>query len=264
MDRSEFFRDLSFTEYESRLFSSFVKLGAAEVKELSLDSGVPRNKLYSLIKKLENEGLISLLSVEPKKYKIINLKSFVNKKIKEKEERLKELKNSFKDIKNLENEEQFVFSLIKGQKAIMNKIVEINKVVEREVFGVQRNWKYWGEGIREMGGMAKRGVDVRLIGVVNEETVERVKEWKKTGAKIRVFDKKFGDYPLRFTIFDNKYARITLGKPEIRESKDYMTIWTDSKPLVRILRNQFLEMWKQSKDFKIKKDILLLLNHVLL
>jgi sugar-specific transcriptional regulator TrmB len=249
MDKSEFFRDLGFGEYESKLLSSFVKLKTAEVKELSLDSGVPRNKLYSIVKKLEDDGVIGLVSVEPKKYKLINLDGFVEEKIREKEEKLKKLKKRFENIDKIEVDEKFVFSLIKGQKTIMNKIVEINKVATKEIFGVQRNWKYWGEGIRMMEKVVKRGVDVRLIGLVNEETIERVNEWKKTGAKIRVFDKKFGEYPLRFSVFDSKYARITIGKPEIKDSKDYITIWSDSKPLVRMLRNQFLEMWKQSEIF---------------
>lgn len=249
MDKVLFFRDLGFTEYEARLLSSFVKLRTADVKELSLDSGVPRNKLYSILRKFENGGIISLASVEPKKYQMINLDSFIGEKIKEKEEKLKELKNISEKLNDISVEEQFVFSLIKGQKAIMNKIVEINKIVEKEILGVQRNWKYWGEGIREMEKVVKRGVDVKLIGVVNEEIVERVKEWGKTGAKIRIFDEKQG-YPLRFTVFDNKYARITLGKPEIKDGKDYITIWTDSKPLVRMLRNQFMQMWKESEKFK--------------
>ena len=48
MKRSDFFKDLGFSDYESKLLASFVKLKTVEVKELSLDSGVPRNKIYSI------------------------------------------------------------------------------------------------------------------------------------------------------------------------------------------------------------------------
>jgi len=92
----------------------------------------------------------------------------------------------------------------------------------------------------------KRGVDVKFIGVINKDHMEKVVEWKKTGAKIKGFNKEFGEYPLRFSIFDNKYARITIGKPEIQNPKDYITIWTDSKALINMLRNQFMLMWKDS------------------
>ena len=48
-------------------------------------------------------------------------------------------------------------------------------------------------------------------------------------------------------IFDGKEARITIGKPEIPDLENYITIWTKSKPLVNILRKQFSEMWKESE-----------------
>ncbi len=93
----------------------------------------------------------------------------------------------------------------------------------------------------------KRGVKVKFIGVVDSKNMNKVKEWKKIGCKIRDYNKKFGEYPLRFSVFDGKYARITLGKPEVKEGKDYITILTDSKPLVNMLRNQFLGMWAESE-----------------
>jgi len=250
MDRILFFKDLGFTDYESRILASLVRLKMAMPKELSLDSGVPQNKIYSVIRKFENEGIVSLVSIEPKKYQLININNLVKERLKQREEKLKELKDGFRNIEEInEREESFVFSLIKGQRAIMNKLVELNKKAEKEIVGVQRNWKYWGEGVREMEKSVKKGVDVRLIGVINEETLDRAEEWKKAGCKIRAYNKKFGKYPMRFSVFDRKYARITIGKPEIKESKDYITILTDSKPLVNMLRNQFLQMWKESKKF---------------
>lgn len=248
MNSFEFFKNLEFTDYESRLLCSFVKLKKASPKELSFDSGVPRNKIYSILRGFEKQSLIEILQTEPKKYRLIDLNRFVKEKIKEKEKKVGELKKVSENLEKVNfNEEKFVFSLIKGQKAIMNKLVEINKTASREILGVQRNWKYWGEGIRTMEEAAKKGVKVKLIGIINKDNYKKVKEWKKIGCKIRVYNKKFGEYPLRFSVFDNKYARITIGKPEVSHGKDYITILTDSKPLVRMLRNQFMQMWKECK-----------------
>jgi len=66
----------------------------------------------------------------------------------------------------------------------------------------------------------------------------------------RAYNNSFGEYPLRFTIYDNSEARITLGKPEISDPKDYITIWTKSKPLINILRSQFMNMWKNCKPIE--------------
>jgi sugar-specific transcriptional regulator TrmB len=212
MDRIEFFKDLGFQEYEAKTLSSLIKLKCANPKEINLDSGVPQNKLYSILKKFEKLEILSMIPCEPKKYQLINIKSFIKEKIKEKQEKLKILiKNSEKveELKNKDN--QSIFSLIKGQRTIMNKLAEANKDVKTEILGVQRNWKVWGGGLRAMQNAIKKGVDVKLIGVVNKENINKVKEWKKIGCKIKAYNKKFGDYPLRFSVFDKKYARITIG-----------------------------------------------------
>ncbi len=250
MDKISFFKSLGFNEYESKTLDSFTKLGAATPKEISQDSQVPQNKLYQIIKSFEKKGLLSLIPAETKKYKLINFKTFIDNKIKEKQEQLKELKKNSKKLESRKGPEQdFIFTLIKGQQAIMDKIAERNPKVEKEILGVQRSWKVWGTGLRNMQNSIKKGVKVKMIGIIDKNTEKRAEEWKKVGCKVKAYDLKFGDNPLRFTIFDNKEARITIGKPEIQDPKEYITFWTTSKPLIAILRRQFEDMWKQSKSF---------------
>ncbi len=246
MDKRDFFRSLGFSEYETDSIVTLIKLKIATPKEISIDSGVPQNKLYAILNKFESYGILSLIPSGTKRYKLINLKTFIDAKVKEKEKRLKEIK---KNAANLDetDEGEFVFSLIKGQKTVMNKLAENNVRVKKEILGVQRNWKIWGEGIKVMKDAVKRGVDVKMIGVVNDKTKKRAEEWKKIGCKVRAYNKKFGEFPLRFTIFDNKEARITIGKPEIQDPKEYITIWTKSKPLINTLRSQFMTMWESSR-----------------
>lgn len=250
MDKIQFFQSLGYTEYEAKTLASLARLSQATPKQISLDSGVPQNKLYLIIKKLEKQYLLSVIPSEPKQYKLINLKTHINKKIKNKEQSLKKLKNLSKNLELIqESSSQGIFSIIKGQQAIMHKLAEQNLKVEKEILGVQRHWKVWAGGLRAMESAIKRGVKVKLIGVINDKTKQRASEWKKLGCQIRAFNNKFGEYPLRFSIFDNKAARLTIGKPEIPNPKDYITIWTSSRSFISILRKQFFEMWEESKRF---------------
>ena len=250
MNKIEFFINLGMSEYESKTLASLIKIGKGNPREISSDSGVPQNKLYNIIKKFISLGILETIPSEPKKYQLININNFIREKIKEKKENLKLLEKSSRNIRLAEEkEEQAVFTLIKGQKAVMNKLAEQNIKVEKEILGVQRNWKYWGEGIRAMEKAVKKGVKVKHIGIINEETEKRAYEWKKIGCKIRKYNDKFGDYPLRFSIFDNREARITIGKPEIKNPEDYITIWTDSKPLIAMLRRNFSQMWEECEKF---------------
>jgi len=250
MDKIIFFQNLGFNDYESKVLASFTKLNSATPKEIALDSGVPQNKTYSLLNKFKDLGILAVIPSDIKKYKLINLNTFINNKIKENEKRLRVLKENSKEIyHNRTDEKQFIFSLIKGQVATLNSIAEKNIKVKKEILGVQRNWKIWGSGLRAMKKAVKRGVKVKMIGLIDKNTKDRAEEWKKLGIKIKAYNKKFGENPLRFSIFDNKESRITIGKPEIQNPEEYITIWTSSKPLINILKKQFRDMWKESKSF---------------
>jgi sugar-specific transcriptional regulator TrmB len=252
LNKQTFFAELGFNEYESKALASLVELKIANAKQLSEHSKVPQNKLYQIIKNFQALGILSQVPDETKKYQLINIQSFIKSRLKENEEKLKKLKSSSKIIDKLKTNTQgtnFNFSLLLGQQTIMTKLAETNKEVKKEILGVQRNWKIWADGLRAMQTSIKKGVKVKIIGIINNETKERAIEYKKLGCKVKAYNKKFGEYPLRFTIFDNKTARITIGKPEISNPKDYITIFTDSKPLISMLRNQFMQMWKESQEF---------------
>ncbi|MBD3252304.1 hypothetical protein GF386_01080, partial [Candidatus Pacearchaeota archaeon] len=218
MNKLGFFRSIDFTEYESKAIVSLLKLGAATPKQIYIDSQVPQNKLYNILRKFTGLGIISQIPSEPKKYKLANLETLIENKIKQKEDLLRSLKENSKKIKqNLDT--GFIFSLIKSQQAIMDQLAENNPKVKKEIFGVQGRWRLWAKGLRQLQVSVKKGVDVRIIGVIDDETKKRAIEWKKIGCKIRYWNRKFGEFPPRFTVFDNKQARITFGRPEIKDSK---------------------------------------------
>ena len=77
MNKQEFFKSLGFTNYEISTILSLIRLKVATPKEISLNSGVPQNKLYRILSKFEKEEILSEIPSDVKKYKLINLKSFI-------------------------------------------------------------------------------------------------------------------------------------------------------------------------------------------
>lgn len=49
---------LGLTEYESRAYIAIVEVGEAEASEIAMRSGVPRTRIYDVLSRLENRGLI--------------------------------------------------------------------------------------------------------------------------------------------------------------------------------------------------------------
>lgn len=61
-------RQLGFTNYEAKTYLFLLQNNPATRYELSKYSGVPRSAIYSVINKLEKEGLVNAIHTEPKRY----------------------------------------------------------------------------------------------------------------------------------------------------------------------------------------------------
>ena len=85
-------------------------------------------------------------------------------------------------------------------------------------------------------------------GTIDKNNHEIIRKWLTTGAEIKVFNKKlYGEVIPKFTVYDKK-LRITIGKPEIQDSEEYISLIVESPSLINVFRNQFLAMWKNSLD----------------
>jgi len=59
---------LGLSEYEAKLYVSLLEEGSANARTLSMISGVPRTKVYSVLKKLIDIGLVVEIPEEPRKF----------------------------------------------------------------------------------------------------------------------------------------------------------------------------------------------------
>jgi sugar-specific transcriptional regulator TrmB len=249
MDALQLLKKLGMTEYESRAYLSLARLGPSTVREIVLESKLPRNKTYEALQQLENKRKVASLPVFPKKYKILNPEML--------KEEVKDLNNSINDfIKLVENpkssEFKDLFWIIKGKKAIEEKLALHNTKVKKEILACNNLSKPLYSNLRTMREGIKRGMKVKMICSFDKKRTHIYKEWMKVGVSLRVFNKaKFGPLLPRITIFDGETARLTIGEPEVKQEKDYITLWTESKVFAQMLRNHFMNMWLQCKPLKI-------------
>ena len=59
---------LGLSEYEAKVYVSLIERGAAKARTLSTMSGVPRTKVYSVLKKLVDIGLVVEIPEEPRRF----------------------------------------------------------------------------------------------------------------------------------------------------------------------------------------------------
>ncbi len=248
MEQIKLLRRLGLTEYEARAYFSLSKLGPSTVREIVLDSNLPRNKAYEALQRLEQKNKVISLPVSPRKYKISNPEVF-KEEIKELNESVDLLIKLAEQPKTAEFKD--LFWIIKGKKAIEEKLSLQNMKVKREIVGCNQLSKVLYKNLKTMKEAVDRGVTIKLICTFDKEKISIYKEWMKTGAKIRVFNQKqFGPLLPRITVFDGEIARLTVGKPEVIKEEDYLTLWTESKAFSQMLKKHFMSMWKHSKPLE--------------
>jgi len=248
MDQIKVLKRLGLTEYEARAYLSLAKLGPSAVREIVLDSKLPRNKAYEALQKLEEKNKIVSLPISPKKYKIADPEVF--------KDEIKDLNNSVNEIIKIIEQPKIkefkdLFWVIKGQKAIQEKLALYNNKAKKEILACNKLSNVIYKNIKVMKAGVKRGVKVKIICVFDKNKIDIYKEWLETGAEIRVFNNKlFGPLLPRMGVFDREVARLTIGEPEVKNKEDYITLWTESKAFSQMLRNHFMNMWKNSAPLK--------------
>lgn len=245
MKEIESLKKLGFTEYEARVYLSLAKLGACSVKEIVLDSKVPRNKVYDVLQKLELKNKVISVPLSPRKYKIIDPEQL--------KQQVTELNYSVDSLIKLIEQPKLtefkdLFVVIKSKKAIENKLSSQTSKVQKEILSCNNISRVLYRNIKTMKEAVSRGVKVKMICSFDPKRIKIYQAWLETGAQIRVLNHdKFGPLLPRITVFDGEISRLTIGKPEVQNEDDYLTLWTESKAFSNLLKKQFMSMWKDSK-----------------
>lgn len=248
MEAINVLKKLGMTEYEARAYLSLAKLGPSTVREIVLESKLPRNKAYEALQRLEEKHKVISLPVSPKRYKINDpetLKIEANSIT----ESVKELLKVIEQPRNPEFRD--LFWVLKGQEAIREKMANESLKVKKEILACATLSKPFYTNIRTMSEAIKKGIKVKLICTFNPNNKNIYKEYLKAGAQLRVFNEKsFGPLLPRMSIYDGIRTRLTIGSPEIKDAKEYITLWTESKAFAQMLKIHYLNMWKQCEPIE--------------
>jgi len=250
MEKINLLKNLGFTEYEARVYIALSELGPSKAREIAEYSKVPRNKTYEILKDLEKKNKIQILPITPKKYKILNMDQ-LKKEVDDKKEKLHEVgKKLDKFIEESRkprlSEFKEVFWIIRGKRAIIEKMKSHNKKCEKEILSINRLSKLNPANIRDMKKAIDRGTKVKML-VPNKNDNKNVVSWENIGVEIKDYNEsKHGPIGTRISIFDKNTVRITFGEPDVNREEDYITLWAESPYLANILRNYFFNIWNDN------------------
>lgn len=233
-----------FNEYQQKAFKAMLALKAATASEVSAKSGVPEAKVYEVLRSLEGKGLVSSAVGRPKKFALQNPEKALAASLQAKQQAIEREKGVLERVARLAAQappsNEGAITLLRGREAVLRHLVSYMKEnLSRSCdacFPFANAYNPMTEIIKQK---AAEGVRIRLLGEVTPDNYGIVKRYLKCGVELRNCRKIAPPQPLRFSVYDDRAANFTLTDVE----RDYITIWTDSLPVVRSISDLFTYYW---------------------
>jgi len=241
-------RNIGLTNGESRTYLSLLKLGSSTVGPIVKESGISYSKIYEVLGRLLEKGLVSYNIKEKTKYfqavSPNKLLSFLEQKENEIVENKNQLKKILPKLERIKDERVFqeaeIFLGYKGLKTAYEILLKGKSKEEILLFFYLHDEKYAENADlfyqQEFHYFKKEGIRLRGITTPN---FKNSKFYKKPP---KFVDLKFVDFPLPSVV-------------DICNKKVLLTMWRDtpigiliqSKEVYENYKNYFDEVWKIAK-----------------
>jgi len=177
---------LGLSEYEAKLYVSLIEVGQATARKLSVFSGVPRTKVYTVLKRLIDMGFVTEIPGEPRRFlpvpPNIALKSYLQTyrdMTQNLSSLISTLEEALKRARTQEKLRQGSIWTISGKQNIFKKIREMLINAKRSVYIITN-----GNGLillfrmfsRLLDELASRSVKIKIITTNEQNSKYLVKE----------------------------------------------------------------------------------------
>ena len=248
-------KGIGLTMYEAQAYVTLTSLIQATAEEVSKSSGIPRSKIYDVLKKLNEKDFIEIEDGRPLTYIVKSPVEVLNR---EKERLNSEIDDSISRLTNIyENgmsQVQAPIWRIYGVEKIINQEVEIIKRAKNTV-NMRIGFLFEGEGEALIKAFkAKKSLNVNILAsptcYINNEEINIIKMFKNEGINIQKADIPF----VKVLICDSKemmhtYTKFSQDKREVLP-ETAIGIWNKYEDVARNYDERFMNQLG-----KIKKKI---------
>lgn len=131
-------RKLGLTEYEAKTYATLVGLGEATAREAHELSGVPRTRIYDILRELENKGFVEFVQGSPTYYRAVEPDRVMERLRNELVESIDRSTSELKNL-NLEAHGSSPVWCIRSEWGIKNRMRDFLAKVDRELTIFCRN-----------------------------------------------------------------------------------------------------------------------------
>jgi len=246
-------RKVGLTEYETKVYITLLRGGQLTGGKVSKLSGVPHGRTYEVLLKLVDKGLVSVIPIKPKIFKVVDpkyaFKNYLNKQIEELGELGQEIPLGLDKIvrskpkKELTTEKINLIWGTKNIRPILNrKYWEAKKYIK-----LMFSYEYVSSSsLRLMEKALKTGVRIyRLATKLTDKSIELMKADVRRGCEVRYYPVQ----EIRIEITDGVKCNLHVVNPKDLMDRTFLQI--ESKELTKALEHYFDYLWKKAKIIKV-------------
>jgi len=257
-------RKLGLNRYESKAYLALASSGVSTAGKLAEKSGIPRAKVYEVLRSLERQGFAVSTSTRPSKFKPVGLndiaknlqdkaKTDFENKIEQIGEIHKELEKNLKGVSKGETPDDELVWILRGRDNIYNAIDNVLDESKEKVIaattekGVVRKLFRHKDKLVEA---SKRGVDVRLLAPITKANAEIVRE------SVEDFILQHGNsVSARFVLADDSKGVIMLHNDETGATPHTETgLLVNSPYFIKALGHFFNHKWDKTVPLEKRLD----------
>jgi len=247
MDK-QIFKEIGFTEGEIKVYFALLDLGESTSGPLIKKSGISGSKVYEILEKLIQKGLVSYITKEKTKHFQVSSPSRILDYINQKEKNLSEQKQDIEKLlpelekkRNLlkHERESFVLEGLGGIKTFFKMILdEMKKGQEYYVFSLgddlkDKNIQLFLQQHHNKRG--EKGIKIKLL--LRSENKKDLGMWKFKGMETRYYE---NPLPVGTFIFSDYVANIEFYPVPI-------VFIMKSKEIAESYKSFFLSIWSKAK-----------------
>lgn len=247
MEIGELTNKFGLSRYEKQAYLALLILGRSKSREVSKESKVSYGRIYEILEKLEQRGLVSIIPTEPKTFEAIEPRLAFKMILEQKKQELKKLEGEIKDVKiplkKLQRKEEDKTLILHGTQKYMGVVMKMNEDAKNEMLSIPGIYTASLANKILYQRALKRGVKCRKIVRFEGFNKQAVRENIALGEEIRQNELK----GLRLKIVDRNEALLSIVDPI---SKDRISIYTTNKDFANSMAIFFESLWDKSKQLK--------------
>lgn len=170
--------NLNWSEYHAKAYCVLVMNGEMEVKDIELEADLPNSRVYGVLSKLEERGVVKQKGRRPKSYDAIHPRDVISGEVnqfrRKSEQAKSRLEQAWEANRSLSVDDEDTWALSSTQ-GVVNQVRSAIESADESIYAIDSNLRWVSREDREkLANVSERGVDVKIIGMDGQKSIDRL------------------------------------------------------------------------------------------